>query len=167
MAWVEIDYYLYDWHDWSRPGDLLLVSKRGRLLRIKPTFDHWQVTAERVVSELHPRLRSSPWFAPFTLEDDALVHPSAGRLSLADLEQIELAALGREIMVYVHARGGIEWAAVEASQLADFWLWLEMLNEREVMLRSGVLVHLPSSLSALERAFARGLNLPSARVIRQ
>jgi len=166
VPWDEVDHYRYDWHDWSHPGDLVVVSRTRTVIRIAPIFDQWPVVADRALRELHGRLRADPWFAPFTLEHDALVHVVLGRLPLIEIEHIEIAALGSSIIVVVHARGAGEWSETDASQVANVWRWLEMLAERGVAIRSQLALHLPPVLTLLGDRIAAGRNLPKATVVR-
>src|SRR4051812_3361618 len=124
IGWDDIDHYRYDCHDWTRPGDLVLVTRAGRVVRVAPIFDQWQVVAERVLGELHPRLVRRPYFDPFALDGDALVHRTLGRLPLADIVHLELASIGPALIVDVHARAGL-WCEIDASIVANLWLWLD------------------------------------------
>jgi hypothetical protein len=156
VAWDEIEHYLYDWQDWRRPGDILLVDMRDRVCRIAPVLHHWQVAAERVFGELHPRLRSRPRFDPFVVEADALVHVTKGRLPFADIDTIEIASVGRDVRAVVHGVAAGPWAEADASRIVDFWLWLETLARRGVAIRS----NLPLPLLRL-----RDAELPLARAL--
>lgn len=166
LTWDEVDYYLYDWKDWARAGDFLVVSRRGRVRRIAPIFDHWEVAADRLLDELHRRLRAIPYFDPFALDDDTLVHVRAGRLPFADIDRVEVAALGPNVIVVVHARGAGEWATADASQIADLWLWLELLSEKGVTILSSLSLHLPMSRSDLSDRISAAARLPRATVVR-
>ena len=166
VAWDEVDYYRYDWHDWSRPGDFVVVSRTGPVIRIAPIFDQWPVVANRVLHELHGRLRADPYFAPFTLEADALVHAVVGRLPLVEIEHVELAAFGSSIIVIVYRRSTGAWSETDASQIADLWLWLELLAERGVVIRASFELHLSSVLIRLGDCIAAERHLPKATVVR-
>jgi len=166
VAWDQVDHYRYDWHDWSHPGDLVVVSRTGTAIRIAPIFDQWLVVADRVVRELHGRLRADPYFAPFALEQDVLVHVVVGRLPLVEIDHVELVALGSSVIVVVHARGAGEWSETDASQIADLWLWLEMLAERGVAIRSALALYLPPVLTLLGDRIAAGNHLPKATLVR-
>ncbi len=167
VAWDDVDHYRYDWHDWSCPGDLVVVNRTRTALRIAPTFDQWPVVADRVLRELHERLRADPWFAPFMLEHDALVHVVLGRLPLAEIEHIEITAFGSSIIVVVHTRSAGEWSETDVSQIANVWLWLEMLAERGVAIHSQLALHLPPVLTLLGDQIAARRNLPKATVVRE
>ena len=166
VPWDEVDHYRYDWHDWSHPGDLLVVG-RGEVIRIAPVFEQWPVVADRVLRELHGRLRADPYFEPFAIEQDALVHVVSGRLPLAEIERVEIAALGSSVIVVVHARGAGECTEVEASLIANLWLWLVMLAERGVAIDSPLALYLPPVLTRLGDRISSGRHLPKATVVRQ
>jgi hypothetical protein len=167
VAWDEVDHYRYDWHDWTHPGDLVVVSSTREVIRIAPFFDQWQNVAEHVLDELHRRLRADPWFEPFMLEGDALVHSVVGRLPLAELEHVELAPVGSSVVVFVHARNGSEWSETDVSQIANLWLWLEMLSERGVAIRSPLALHLPPVLDTLGDWIRAEDRMPRATVVRK
>lgn len=122
--------------------------------------------SDRVLHELHGRLRADPYFAPFTLEEDALVHAVVGRLPLVEIEHVELAAYGSSIIVIVYARSTGAWSETDASQVADLWLWLEVLAERGVVIRASFDLHLPPVLTRLGDRIAAERRLPKATVVR-
>jgi hypothetical protein len=165
IAWSDVEHYRYDWQDWSRPGDFLLISRDGQLLRIAPIFDHWQIVAERLLGELHPRLVDEGLFHPFALEADALVHRSAGRLLYADIVHVEVASIGASVLVVVQARSG-EWTKLDIVDIANPWLWLDQLAKRDIALMSMLPLHLPPVLSELTTWSAGDHGLPKATMLR-
>jgi len=165
VAWDDIDHYRYDCQDWSRASDFVLVTRSAQLIRISPVFDQWQVVAERILRELHPRLRAGAYFDPFGFDDAALVHRSLGRLPLADLVRLELAFAGSSMVAVVHARDAGEWTQVDTSDIANLWLWLEQLADRGIAIDSPVPLHLPPVLTRLADWIAAERGLPRATVI--
>jgi hypothetical protein len=69
------------------------------------------------------------------------------------------------VIAVVHARGAGEWVSVDASDIADLWLWLELLDERGVAIRSPLPLHLPPRLSVLATRIAGNDRLPRARIV--
>ena len=165
VAWDDIDHYRYDCQDWSRASDFVLVTRSAQLIRISPVFDQGPVVAERILRELHPRLRAEAYFDPFRLDDAALVHRSLGRLPLADFVRLELAFVGSSMVAIVHARDAGEWAQVDTSDIANLWLWLDQLAERGIAIASPVRLHLPPVLTKLADWIAADRVLPRATVI--
>lgn len=163
IAWSDVDHYRYEWHDWTRPGDLILVPVRGRVFRVEPIFDHWAIAIERLLDVLHPRSHPTRYVAPFTLTDDAL-GLGAERLDYRDIAQIELAPLGREVIAVVHARRREAWAEVALGDVANVWLWLELLVARGVAITSNLEQFLPRAQLAARLAEAR--SLPRAELVR-
>lgn len=167
LAWEDVDHYVYDWQDWQYPGEIILVGRRRRTIRISPSFADWHRAAERVFGELHPRLRQRPFFDPFTLEDDALVHRVSGRLPLPEIDHVEIASIGPDVVIVVHARGGGEWIHVDAPFIADLWLLLEILDERGIAVRSSLDLFLPPVLSRLAERAAVEDRLPPVWITRR
>jgi hypothetical protein len=165
VAWNDVDHYGYDWQDWTRPGDIVVVGRTNEVIRIAPLFDQWLVAAERAFVELHRRLRSTPCFAPFELDGDVLVAWSARRVRLDAVRHVELAALGRSVIAVVETEAG-EWATVDASQIADLWLWLEVLDDHGVPIGSSLPLHLPPVLAGLASRMSAAARLPTAKVVR-
>lgn len=165
IAWDDVHAYYYDWTDWSRPADFIVERTSGAQIRIAPVFDQWELVTERVLRELHGRLRGRARFAPFAFEADALVH-RIGRVPIAELERVELGALGASVAVEVHARGKGVWTELDAGMIANLWLWLEALAERGVVIASALQLWLTPSLAALGDRMAAVNRLPRATVVR-
>jgi hypothetical protein len=165
IAWSDVEHYRYDWQDWSRPGDFLLISRGGQMLRIAPIFDHWQIVAERLLGELHPRLINEGLYHPFALEADALVHRGMGQLPYADILHVEIASVGASVIVLVEARTG-EWAKLDIVDIANPWLWLDQLAKRNIAMVSTLPLHLPPVLSELTTWSAGDHGLPKATMLR-
>ena len=166
LAWTEVDHYRYDLQDWRRRGDFELTTAANRVVRLEPIFDHWPLLAEYVLDALHPRLRADPYFHPFDLAADGLGHVGLGRVAYADLDHVELAAVGTGVVVFVHTRAKKEWVRAELRDIANLWLWLEALIARGVSVRSELDFHLPPSLSPLAAHLALAGRLPAAKLVR-
>lgn len=91
---------------------------------------------------------------------------------MADVDHVELGAIGREVIVAVHVRDAGEWARADASEIADLWLWLEVLAESDVTILSPLPLYLPPALSVLVDRIAEATRarqtdrLPRAMVVR-
>jgi hypothetical protein len=158
VLWDDLDHYAYDWQDWTRPGDIIAVSRNGGWIRIAPFFEQWAIVAENFFREAHPRLRAKPHFHPFAFVGDALTCGDR-RVLLGDIAHVEIAAIGRDVMVVVHERNVGEWMQADVPQIASFWLWIEELAARGVTIRSTLPMHLPNI------PVTRDENIPNARVV--
>ncbi len=163
VLWDDLDLYRYEWLDWSRPGDLVAVGRAGNWIRLAPFAERWPEVSERFLGEAHVRLRDA-YVHPFAFTDDALT--CAGRsLALGAVEHVEIAAIGRDVIVIVHERNAGEWVQCDVAQIACFWRWIEMLVEREVTIRSVLDFYLPPALAHIQAAVARDERVPKARLV--
>jgi hypothetical protein len=171
LAWDDVDHYVHEWLDWRSPAEIVLVGRRRRMIRVAPNFAVWHRAAGKIFAELHPRLRPQPFFDPFVVEGDVLVQAASGRLPLAEIEHVEIASIGQNVVLVVHARGAGEWIQMDVALIANLWLFLELLADRGVALRTSLDLFLPSSLSDLAERIAveddrRGGRVPGARLVR-
>jgi hypothetical protein len=166
VDWDDVDYYHYDWNDYTRPGDFLLVTKAKRAFRIAPVFDAYRMTADALVQELHPRLARDPYFHPFRFEADELVRADR-RVTASKIENVEIAAVLRDVFAFVHVRGEGEWTKVDVREVADWWLWLEALREREITIMTTLDLYLPPHLLELRAYIEAGARLPPASLVRR
>src|SRR5574337_1145916 len=90
IAWDDIEFYTYSIDDGLIVGDIYVVSHSDAWARIDRRYHTWQLAADRILGELHPRLRATPDFFPFRLDRDQLHHVVAGDLPLAEIERVEV-----------------------------------------------------------------------------
>lgn len=162
IRWENLDHYRYDWQDWTRPGDIIAVGATGKI-RIAPFAAQWLEAAELFLVEAHARLRADPFFEPFELADGALVF-GGRRLAVEAIHHVELASLGPDVIVVVHAREGGEWAKCDVLRIASFWLFIEMLVEAGVTICSKLPLHTPPVLAHVAEMVALEVRLPRARI---
>jgi hypothetical protein len=163
VVWTQLDHYRHEWDDWTRPGQLVAVDRRGKAIRLAPHAERWTEVAAFFFREAHPRLRANPNLWPFTIRDDGLACRDR-TLAWSELASVELAPIGRRIDLVVHARDGGEWFQLELRELASPWLLLELLVERGVVVHSPLTVPVP--VAAVVDAIATASRLPVARVVR-
>jgi hypothetical protein len=164
ISWSALDHYRYDWQDWSRPGDFVAVGTNDKTIRIAPVASQWVEAADAFIRGAHAHLRQDPFFEPFTMHEGQLGF--AGRaLRLVEIEHVEIAAFGSDVLVIVHERNAEEWARCEPVQIANFWLWLVTLVERDVSIRSTLPLHLPPALARIGELVAMESRMPTARLV--
>ena len=164
LAWDDIEHYFYDLSDWRKRGDFILVAKAGTTLRVEPIFDHWSLAAERILGALHPRLRAQRYYAPFAITGDHLERGGT-RLALADIAEVELAAVGYGVGLFVHPRTGREWDRIGFAEIANLWLFLEDLVAHGVAVRSELDFQLPPPLFPLVAHMTAARQLPVAKLV--
>lgn len=163
ILWENLDHYRYDWQDWSRPGDIIAVGAARKTIRIAPFAAQWLEAAEYFLVQAHARLRADPYFEPFALENAALVF-GGRRLAIEEIRHVELASVGRDVIVVVHTREGGEWASCDVLQIASFWLFIDMLVEAGVTIRSTLPLHAPPVMAHVAEMVALDERLPRARI---
>jgi len=165
IAWDDVEFYTYVIDDGLIVGDIYVISKSDAFARIDRRYHTWQLAADRILGELHPRLRADPDFFPFRLDADGLHHVVAGNLPLAEIERVELVH-GPSIAV---VQRGIkrDWTRDALETVHDSVLFLEELVARGVAVTASISIWLPPSSQGLADALAREANLPSARLVRR
>ncbi len=165
IAWDDVEFYTYCIDDGLIVGDIYVISKSDMFARIDRRYHTWQLAADRILGELHPRLRADPDYFPFRLTEDELHHVVAGTISLADIERVELVH-GPSIAI---AQRGVrrDWTIDAMETVHDSVLFLEALVARGIAVTSSISIWLPPCTQGLADALALEANLPAARLVRR
>jgi hypothetical protein len=143
-------------HRFLDAGVIRLWTADGRTIRINAGLWYRNtaiaVALDRILAELHPRLRGRPLeFAPFTLTEAGLTHPKLGSVALADVSRVELVFSPRVAPEGFRVFMGAMTVPFMAARLADVhnpWLLVERLRGAgaEVVLHPSVFV--PADVAA-------------------
>ncbi len=165
IAWDDVEFYTYCIDDGLIVGDIYVISKSDHFARIDNRYHTWQLAAERIIAELHPRLRADPDYFPFRLTEDELHHVVAGTISLAEIERVEIV---HGPSIAIAARGvRRDWTIDAMETVHDSVMFLEALVARGIAVTSSISIWLPPCTQGLADALALEANLPSARLVRR
>jgi hypothetical protein len=168
IAWDDVEFYTYRWEDGYVAGVIYVVARDDTWLRIDNRYYYWREAADRVLAELHPRLRTDPDYHPFRLTATALHHVAFGALALAEIDRVEIAHVGDGPGVVVVKRGGAsDWSTDPLEAVHDLVLLLEDLIARGVAVRASVPLWLPPSVRQIAEGFAAEVTLPRAEIVRR
>lgn len=188
IAWDDVAFYTYTWEDGVLAGDIYIIARDDRWLRIDDRYHYWRQAADRILAELHPRLRADPDFYPFELTAGELRHARFGALALGEIDRVEIAPSPDGPGLVVHDRrtagggdpdgvGGGAGAARRASQ--RWWsidaldkvhspvLLLDCLAARGVAVGATVPLWLPPSAGGLAEQVAGKGELPAAHLVQR
>jgi len=168
IAWDDVEFYTYTWEDGFLAGDIYVVSRDDRWMRIDDRYYYWRQAADRILAELHPRLRADPDLHPFQLTATELRHVRFGSLALADIDRTEIApsADGPALAIY-ERRSPTPWSIDGLDKVHSVVLLLDELVARGVALRALSPLWLPPSAGRLAEDVAGQVDLPPAQVIRR
>ena len=168
IAWDDVDFYTYTWEDGFLAGDMFIVTRDDRWMRIDDRYYYWRQAADRILAELHPRLRADPDHHPFQLTATELRHLRAGSLPLADIDRVEIAPGpdGPALAVY-HRRSPIPWSLDGLDKVHSVVLLLDTLVARDIAIRAAVPLWLPPSAGALADDVFAQIDLPTAHLLRR
>jgi hypothetical protein len=168
IAWDDVEFYTYRWEDGHVAGVIYVVARDDTWLRIDNRYYYWREGADRILAELHPRLRADPDYHPFRLTAAALHHVAVGALAFTEIDRVEIAHIGDGPGVVVIARGGsTDWSTDPLEAVHDLVLLLEELIARGVAVRASVPLWLPPSVSQISESFATEVTLPRAEIVRR
>ena len=165
IAWDDVEFYTYSIDDGLIIGDIYVISKTDAFARIDRRYHTWQLAADRILAELHPRLRGDPDYFPFRLSDGELHHVVAGTIPLDDIERVDIVHGPSLAIVQRGVRR--DWTIDALETVHDSVLFLEDLAARGVAVTSSISLWLPPSTQGLSEILARAAVLPSARVVRR
>ncbi|HEV7553803.1 MAG TPA: hypothetical protein VGO00_00025 [Kofleriaceae bacterium] len=167
ITWDDVDYYTYRWQAGHIAGDLFVVARDRRYLRIDHRYYDWRAGADRILAELHPRLAVDPYFQPFSFGEGELVHAGAGRIGLDLVDRVEVVRLGSEFAIAVIRRGDThDWSHDQLVEVHDSLLFLDELVKRGVAV-TGSELWLPPCLHHLADALGVAAELPRAEIVRR
>jgi len=168
IAWDDVEFYTYRWDNGQVAGDIYVVARDDRWLRVDHRYYYWRQAADRILAELHPRLRAAPDYHPFRLTDTELRHAAFGTLPLTEIDRVEIAHVGGGPGLAVIARGSADdWSADGLETIHDVVLFLEDLIAHGVAVRPSMPLWLPPSARQISEGFASEVTLPQARLIRR
>lgn len=168
IAWDEVEFYTYRWEDGYVAGVIYVVARDDTWIRIDNRFYYWREGADRILAELHPRLRADPDYHPFRLTDTALHHVAFGALAFTEIDRVEIAHIGDGPGIAVINRGAAaDWSTDPLEAVHDLVLLLEDLIARGVAVRASVPLWLPPSVSQISEGFTSEVTLPRAEIVRR
>ena len=168
LAWDDVEFYTYRWTHGHVAGDIYVVARDDCWLRIDHRYHYWRQAADRILAELHPRLRARPDFHPFQLTATELRHAAFGTLALTEIDRVEIAHVGGGPGLAVIARGQADdWSTDGLETVHDVVLFLEELIARGIAVRPNMPLWLPPSVRQISKGFAAEVSLPQARLIRR
>jgi len=168
LAWDDVAFYTYRWEDGFVDGEIYVVTRDDAWMKLDNRYYYWRQAADRVLAELHPRLRASPDYHPFRLTDAELGHAGVGSLALAEIERVEIASFGGSPRIAVIARGlRRDWSADDIEGVHDVVLLLEDLVRRGVAVQATTPLWLPPSVSDVAATLTSGVELPRAEIVRR
>ena len=137
-------------------------------MRIDDRYYYWRQAADRILAELHPRLRANPDLHPFQLTATDLRHVRFGTLALADIDRVEIAPSpdGAALALYDRRSPG-PWSLDSLDKVHSVVLLLDELVARGVALRALAPLWLPPSAGQLAEDVAGQADLPQAQLIRR
>jgi len=168
IAWDDVEFYTYRWEDGYVAGVIYVVARDDTWIRIDNRYYYWREAADRILAELHPRLRADPDYHPFRVTDTALHHAAFGALPFAEIERVEIAHVGDGPGIAVIKRGSTsDWSTDAIETVHDVVLLLEDLIARGVAVRASVPLWLPPSVRQIADGFAAEITLPRAEIVRR
>jgi hypothetical protein len=167
IAWDDVEFYTYTWEDGCVAGDMFVVARDDRWVRIDNRFYHWRQAADRILAELHPRLRADPDYHPFRLSATEVRHARSGALPLADIDRVEITPGSDGPTFGVFDRGPKAWSIDGLETIHNVVLLLEDLVARGIAVRAEVPLWLPPSVGPIADKVARPVTLPQAEIIRR
>jgi hypothetical protein len=168
ISWDDVEFYTYRWEDGRLAGDIYVVARDDTWLRIDHRYYYWREAADRILAELHPRLRAAPDYHPFRLGDGELRHAAYGVLPLSEIEHVEIAHVGDGPGLVVTKRGQADdWSEDSLETVHDVVLLLEDLLARGVAIRATVPLWLPPSVRQISEGFTAEVTLPRAEIVRR
>ena len=168
IAWDDVDFYTYSWEDGFLAGDMFIVTRDDRWMRIDDRYYYWRQAADRILAELHPRLRADPDHHPFELAGSELRHVRAGSLAVGDIDRVEIAPGPDGPALAVHTRHAPEaWSLDGLGKVHSVVLLLDTLVARGVAIRAAVPLWLPPSAGSLAEDVCGQVDLPPAQLLRR
>lgn len=167
IAWDDVEFYTYTWEDGFIAGDIYVVTRDDRWMRIDNRFYYWRQAADRILGELHPRLRANPDYHPFRLSATELHHARSGALPLTDIDRVEIAPASDGPSFGVFTRSSKEWSIDGLETIHSVVLLLEDLVARGIAVRAEVPLWLPPSVGPIADEIARPVTLPQAEIVRR
>jgi hypothetical protein len=168
IAWDDVEFYTYRWEDGHIAGVIYVIARDDTWLRIDERYYYWREGADRILAELHPRLRTDPDFHPFRLTDTALHHVAFGALAFTEIDRVEIGHVGDGPGLTVIERGSsTDWSTDPLEAVHDLVLLLEELIARGVAVRASIPLWLPPSVSQIADGFALEVALPRAQIVRR
>jgi hypothetical protein len=168
IAWDDVEFYTYRWENGYVAGDIYVVAHDDTWLRVDNGYYYWRQAADRILEELHPRLRPRPDYHPFRLSDTELRHAAFGTLALTDIDRVEISHVGGGPGLAVIRRGSADdWSTDSLETIHDVVLLLDELIARGIAVRPTIPLWLPPSVRQISEGFASEVSLPQARLIRR
>jgi hypothetical protein len=167
IAWDDVEFYTYTWEDGFIAGDIYVVARDDRWMRIDNRFYCWRQAADRILAELHPRLRAAPDYHPFRLSATEVRHARSGALPLADIDRVEIAPGSDGPTFEVFTRSSREWSIDGLETIHNVVLLLEDFVARGIAVRAEVPLWLPPSVGRIADEVARPVTLPQAEIVRR
>jgi hypothetical protein len=167
IAWDDVEFYTYTWEDGFIAGDIFVVARDDRWMRIDHRFYDWRQAADRILGELHPRLRANPDYHPFRLSATELRHARSGALPLADIDRVEIAPGSDGPTFGVLDRGSKAWSLDGLETIHNVVLLLEDFVARGIAVRAAVPLWLPPSVGPIADEVAKPVALPLAEIVRR
>lgn len=167
IAWDDVEFYTYTWEDGFIAGDIYVVARDDRWMRIDNRFYYWRQAADRILAELHPRLRANPDYHPFRLSATELRHARSGALPLTAIDRVEIAPSSDGPSLGVFDRSSKAWSIDGLETIHNVVLLLEDLIARGIAVRAAVALWLPPSVGQIADEVAAPVTLPQAEIVRR